>query len=107
MSACPDCGGRGASTIDSAGNRVYYCNCGPSFEIALKASLVDAQIRELEKSFREVRAVLKEAATELQRLSSENDTLSTDNKIMRERLKIVELRRNRADVGHLPLRAVE
>lgn len=79
-----------------------------AMEVVMKATLISAQIKELEKTLIEALAVIKEAAVELQRLRGENEVLSVDNKIMHEQLRIVELRRNRAEFGKLPLlRAAE
>lgn len=76
-------------------------------EVVLKASLVNLQMQELEKTVTEARSVMREAAAKINDLNGENDVLRTENALLKARLRIVDLRRNRADVGHLPLRAVE
>lgn len=83
-------------------------------EVVLKASLVNLQMQELEKTVTDARSVMREAAAKINDLNGENDVLRTENDVLRTenallkaRLRIVDLRRNRADVGHLPLRAVE
>lgn len=54
MSACPDCNGRGAYTVDPAtGKRVFYCDCD-NFEPLLTASVELAKLR------KEVRALTSE-----------------------------------------------
>lgn len=72
-------------------------------EVVLKASLVDLQIRELEKTLNEARDVMREAATKIQAQRGEIEDLRMENDLMKARLRIVELRNvKRAEFGKLP-----